>query len=447
MKSKKIALAVISVLAMAFVFSCGSGCYTADGASGSCSYEVEPVAESSSSSIPSSSSAPCNLYGDWIEIAPANCDKKGVKIKICTSDPSITEIKETPQLSDCSNASSSSASPCGDWVEIVPATCDKKGVETRICTNGGQTNIEKQETEQLKWGEWVITKDAEGSTPAEGKRTCPNGDFEKGELMICGDKKFSPDVEFCQSPNVVKPFCGGERYEATQECCGNKKYALATQFCQVDTDEIKDLCGTETYTKNQFCDVRSSRSYIYKWVKIGEQVWMAENLKYVASGSRCGNGTTLSTADNPTCDTYGRLYDWITALALSSSCNTTSCASKITGKHRGICPEGWHIPSNAEWNTLINGDVDAGTKLKANSDSWNTNTGTDEFGFSALPGGYGNPSGSGSFVNFGNSGSWWSASEENASNAYYRYVLHNFSYVYSVGNTKTYLFSVRCVKD
>jgi len=365
----------------------------------------------------------------------------------------------------------------------IKASCIEKGAETRFCVSDPSISPQMKETEPLAWSEWNITTPASGDNPAKGERYCFNGyvkiDEEKSErLLLCGAGKEPYDevLQFCQNDTEVKERCGGQAYAASQRCedgvveskcgadwynatdanlkcesdvlktkCGAGWFNAKTQFCQDDTDEIKNLCGAKTYKKNQFCDDRDKK--IYKWVKIGEQVWMAENLKYVASGSRCGNGTTLSTADNPTCDTYGRLYDWITALALSSSCNTTSCASKITGKHRGICPEGWHIPSNAEWNTLINGDVDAGTKLKANSDSWNTNTGTDEFGFSALPGGYGNPSGSGSFVNFGNSGSWWSASEENASNAYYRYVLHNFSYVYSVGNTKTYLFSVRCVKD
>jgi len=114
----------------------------------------------------------------------------------------------------------------------------------------------------------------------------------------------------------------------------------------------------------------------YQTVVIGTQTWMARNLNYNVSGSRCGN-------DN--CATYGRFYEWITAMALTSQCHDQSC----TPEKRGICPSGWHIPSGAEWNTLTNfvGSSTAGIKLKATS-GWNEGgNGTDAYGFAALPGG------------------------------------------------------------
>jgi uncharacterized protein (TIGR02145 family) len=178
--------------------------------------------------------------------------------------------------------------------------------------------------------------------------------------------------------------------------------------------------------KEQFCDERDGKKYVY--VKIGEQTWMAENLNYNASGSKCGNGSTLSDANTTTCDTYGRLYDWSTAMA--------------------VCPFGWHLPSNAEWDALmtaVGGSSTAGKYLKATS-GWNSNgNGLDSYGFSALPGGYG--SSGGNFSSVGDLGYWWSASEGNSSRAYFRWMLYNSEGAIDNFNDKGNLFSVRCVED
>jgi uncharacterized protein (TIGR02145 family) len=123
----------------------------------------------------------------------------------------------------------------------------------------------------------------------------------------------------------------------------------------------------------------------------------------------------------------------------------------------GVCPSGWHIPSDAEWDVLVkyvdpewtsnnSGGNVAGTKLKATS-GWNSNgNGTDEFGFAALPGGIGISGGN--FSNAGYSGFWWSSSEINASNAYSRRMGYLYEYVFRDYHVKDgYLCSVRCLQD
>jgi uncharacterized protein (TIGR02145 family) len=122
----------------------------------------------------------------------------------------------------------------------------------------------------------------------------------------------------------------------------------------------------------------------------------------------------------------------------------------------GVCPSGWHIPSDAEWDVLVkyvdhewtsnnSGGNVAGTKLKATS-GWNSNgNGTNEFGFAALPGGYGGSDGN--FISAGNNGFWWSSSEYNASYAYYRGMTYDDEYVRRNMNLKVFLFSVRCLQD
>ena len=139
-------------------------------------------------------------------------------------------------------------------------------------------------------------------------------------------------------------------------------------------------------------DTRDGKSY--RTVVIGDQTWMGENLNYQTSNSKCyGN-------DASNCAKYGKLYNWNDALS--------------------ACPVGWHLPSNAEWNTLtrVVGGSTAGTRLKSKTGWSNNGNGTDDVGFSALPGGNGNSGGY--FNSAGNYGYWWSATENNAYYAYYR---------------------------
>jgi uncharacterized protein (TIGR02145 family) len=188
----------------------------------------------------------------------------------------------------------------------------------------------------------------------------------------------------------------------------------------------------------------------YRTRQIGEQVWMAENLNYNVSGSVCYDNSEAN------CDKYGRLYNWATAMALPSICNTASCISQITAKHRGICPEGWHIPSDAEWKKLVDsagGSSIAGRYLKATS-GWNScGKGSsysyqceDKYGFSAMPGGIGYSSGNFYFI--GEYGYWWSTSEYRSEDAYYRdlHYLSDIAGWYNYG-AKSSLLSVRCLHD
>jgi uncharacterized protein (TIGR02145 family) len=172
---------------------------------------------------------------------------------------------------------------------------------------------------------------------------------------------------------------------------------------------------------------------------------MAENLNYDVSGSKCYDNKTEN------CQKYGRLYRWSKAMT--------------------VCPSGWHLPSNAEWDKLMH-YVDgtsgtespyysetAGRYLKATS-GWNSNgNGQDTYGFSALPGGFGyssidfddvgNQSDSGDLFNdVGSNGHWWSSSESGViSIAYGRCMYYNYERVLWGGSDKSYSYSVRCLQD
>jgi len=217
-----------------------------------------------------------------------------------------------------------------------------------------------------------------------------------------------------------------------------------------------------TSTSGTFVDNRDNKSY--KWVKIGEQYWLAENLKYDVPGrSKCyGEGgqaydpktgsadVILSPSEiQANCAKYGMLYDWATAMDISSDYNNTSYNPSANTKYRGVCPQGWHIPSDAEWTVLID-FVGTTYNLRATSGSgWGSSSDndTDDYGFSALPGRYGYPNGNFSTDGGGDAG-WWSATEYNASDAWARVMDDDDDGVLFRGNGgKNYLFSVRCVKN
>jgi uncharacterized protein (TIGR02145 family) len=149
-------------------------------------------------------------------------------------------------------------------------------------------------------------------------------------------------------------------------------------------------------------------------------IWTAENANFYGSSSRCYN-------DNPAnCDKYGKLYGWTMAMWLPQYCFAGGdyCTGLISPKHQGICPDGWHLPSDEEWTILENyagGASIAGGKLKATSGWNNCGNGTDDYGFSALPGIYSRfPDYDDNEDNLGYVGNWWSATQYNDVNVYCR---------------------------
>ena len=268
--------------------------------------------------------------------------------------------------------------------------------------------------------------------------------FADSAYDLCASKSYDPAMEFCANDSLFA-LCGGESYDplkmfcfadSVYDLCGNASYDPAEEFCQENT--VHDLCGGKTYDptdsvwkcyegklKMLFTDIRDGKNYLA--VKIGEQVWMAENLNYDTTGY-CYNNDTSN------CETYGRLYQWAVA--------------------QKVCPSGWHLPSLAEWKTLdsavanilYEGKTDSvGYALKSTT-GWKDNgsksgNGSDLLGFNAVGAGYlriGT-----TFQGFSMSADFWSSTNS-----------YNWSVDYdtpkvdlSNRNAPSYGFSIRCVKD
>ena len=243
--------------------------------------------------------------------------------------------------------------------------------------------------------------------------------------------------------------------------------AMAMLFsnCKKDDDEkantVKDIDGN-----------------VYKTVKIGEQVWMAGNLKTTkyrngtpieypgTDNNAWQNNTTGAYAwyenDISWKDSYGALYNW-----------------HAVNNSNVLCPTGWHVPSDAEWTQLVDyvvtqgfpnepddpngagnalkscrqvnsplgGDCDTSEHPRWYKDEYtgSNHHGFDEFGFSGVPGGF--RSGSSSFHDIGTYSYFWSSTELSSTYAQVRYLDYYLSDVSSANNLKGYGFSVRCIKD
>ncbi len=191
----------------------------------------------------------------------------------------------------------------------------------------------------------------------------------------------------------------------------------------------------------------SSFSQKIREVKIGSQVWMAENLnvdkfrngdpirqvKTNAEWSHAGENKEPAWCyyKNQTANglKYGKLYNWYAII-----------------DPRGLAPEGWHVPSNTEWMQLINNlGVNAGTKFKSQKGWGLNNNGSNSSGFSGIPGGFRNYIGE--FHTAGFTGYWWTALENDSENAIAFFMASDLNDLISYNNNKTAGLSVRCVKD
>jgi uncharacterized protein (TIGR02145 family) len=211
-------------------------------------------------------------------------------------------------------------------------------------------------------------------------------------------------------------------------------------------------CGTSTIT-----DIDNNT---YSTVSIGTQCWTTTNLKV----TKYNDGTLIGDSTNSTwgtavigartgydvnvvplsdyVGTFGYLYNWY---AVSDT--------------RKLCPEGWHVPTDSDWNKLVKyihsvadttglatQSTSAGTNLKENNALWNPNRGTNTSGFSGLPGGF--RDNVGSFFNIRLIALFWSATQNGASNsAWYRNLYSSSGDVYRGDTIKSFGASVRCLRD
>ncbi|MCX6792877.1 MAG: hypothetical protein NTY12_02530 [Candidatus Falkowbacteria bacterium] len=231
----------------------------------------------------------------------------------------------------------------------------------------------------------------------------------------------------------------------------------------------------------------------YDTVEIGGQCWMKQNLNAgtmvtsVNTGSNHSNQTNDSLVEkycysnlSASCVTYGGLYEWQEAMALPASCVNTDCSSQIQTPHQGICPSGWHIPTDAEFNILeqyaiqtigssstqfacnnsvasyrrcaddngadSGGAKGAGKALKKVGQGSGAGAGDDLLGFSAMLGGY--RAIGGSFIGSLSYATFWQSSQYAANSSWLRNFYTSYTTILRYGlNEKSSGYNVRCLKN
>ena len=160
--------------------------------------------------------------------------------------------------------------------------------------------------------------------------------------------------------------------------------------CVENYEHIHEAVNPSTVKKGEFTDARDGQ--VYKTVTIGKQTWMAENLNYADSVKTPvlkGRSTAVDSDDAALKKMYGMLYSW--AAAMDSGSFDYSFMDKHFSQEpiRGICPEGWHLPTRLEFDELlkaIGGWNENAHALKAKV-GWGSNPGDDEYGFSLVAAG------------------------------------------------------------
>jgi uncharacterized protein (TIGR02145 family) len=259
---------------------------------------------------------------------------------------------------------------------------------------------------------------------------CTIGFFDEGAFEKCNGEKYTAANQICEN-GILKSLCGNSYYDskmqfcfdsAIYDMCNGRDYNYETHICENDVLFLK--CGGKAFDpaleycanniiieKEIFIDNRDNKKYTY--VSIGSQIWMAENLQYNASNAKFHKD-------------FGMYYDWNTA--------------------KTACPLGWHLPGDAEWNALRDfaDSSSIGTKLKANSDLWTSGKGTDDFGFTALPGGFYK---NGFEQMWKISGFWSATAGTQAESAHFHFLIYNKESLLSEGFYTSSMANVRCIKD
>ena len=355
-------------------------------------------------------------------------------------------------------------------LKIYPNPMTEKSIVSFYSEFGGKTDIAVYGMD----GRTIIrtTKNLSAGTN-QFKLSLPQGVFtlhinENGILHIgtvISQTKNKAELEFSGTePAATKPM---QKVRASATALGyNAGDQLLFKGYSGDYCTIITLKATsDTIVNFNFVECRDADGYNYPVVQIGDQTWMVENLKttFYRNGERISNVTdnaiwaALTTGawcdfnNDPLYGTkYGKLYNWY---ALNDA--------------RNIAPEGWHVPTGAEWATLenyliANGNNYDGTttgnkiaKALAATTDWGTFTGkgvigndltiNNSTGFTALPGGTRNHFGA--FITIGYNGYWWSSTEDVSGYAWLRYLLFDYEDLGMASGKETCGSSVRCLMD
>ena len=306
---------------------------------------------------------------------------------------------------------------------------------------------------------WTSIRGKDGADGKDGKNG-ENGKDGKngtdGKNGADGDNGIDgKNCEIVSDTNGITTLkCGNGTTTLYKAMCDLTPYDPTQQYCSIQGIFDLKKCGGKLYNpETHFCDTRDSS--LYRYVTIGSQVWMAENLNYKVDSSFCYNDSVEY------CDKYGRLYSWSVAIdsillygSIGKVCGYGKTCT-LPAKTRGVCPYGWHLPDSTELQKLVDevgGAMTAGKVLKSRIGWLDNGNGIDSYGFSALPAGYRNAHGTdrggeGYYRSEGYLAQIWSITEIDSAKVYYIYLNYGRDEVHIVGGPKEERSSIRCIKN
>ena len=272
---------------------------------------------------------------------------------------------------------------CGDKAyDIVTQICDEGVIkvfcdiikltydpETQYCRNGTTpTDLE----------------DCAGTLYNPETQYCNSAD-EVADLSDCNGTLYKPEETFCSGDSTLYYLCGGDSYDPdVYACVGGVPVEDGSEYDALN-NTLTDLRDGQVYKTTVIAPEGTDYS----------EVWMAENLNLVTENSLCGGGNETTEGD---CSVYGRLYTWVAAVGKTEDeCGVVKDEKRYdvyrkcnqgTGNIRGVCPKGWHLPSQSEWEEIITavGGSGVAPKVMRSESGWGDEN-NDAFGFSALPAG------------------------------------------------------------
>lgn len=461
-----------------------------------CSDESSSGPTNENSSDSHSSEIPCNTSNEGMVIKPADSEtericKDGVWEVVLSSSSSVQVVESSsseiinipvPVNSSANEIFSSSGEESSSSILSSGETTESSSSETEIiefssssseefiesssseetklylCEDGETYVLDTANCEKVSSSSVIVVSSSSDNKPISSSSVVQESSSSEMSSSSVNQESSSSKVESSSSINSSS----SSNTESSSSGESSSSSLVFTGACKTATE---DNCVYGT-----LYDDRDGKTY--KTVKIGDQEWMAENLNYeVAQISKTSIGSTCYLkwidSENPrvpqpdSCTKYGRYYTWTAAIdsislynneSLSCGGSTKPCDTLSNLKVRGVCPEGWHLPSSKEWSKLIYfvGEDESALLLKS-SEYWDVSPGIDSFGYTVLPAGYVS---NGTSYQIRGEARFWTATDYDKYSA--KSVLFNY---YSATPDKVSIdntggrkvaheaYSVRCIRD
>ena len=414
-----------------------------------------------------------NLFALGSDVAKIGAFALALGLVACGDDGGSNSVTNGEKGEVITLADGSGEKVCDDKLDGWVA--EAVGKDFRRCQNGEWTKITANEAsaeDEIIGGVTVLQSSSSSVIPSEvegSSSSVTSSSFAKSSSSVVSSsrEKSSSSVASSSSVKSSSSVASSSSAKSSSSVVSSSSEKSSSSVASSSSAKSSSsvVSSSSSIKYGSFTDSRDGQ--VYKTVTIGTQTWMAENLNYAYTGVKYKNDV-YATSDSTSwcygnkasnCDKYGRLYTWSAVMDSAAQFNInagTKCGNGKTcspnSPHRGICPEGWHVPTNEEYSTLctyIGGSSTAASLLKSTS-GWNdyngkSGNGTDKYGFSVLPaGGRFNV---GNSYNEGYHAYLWSASEDDNGYAWSQVFSYNYGGAGQLIEGKDTGLSLRCLKD